>query len=192
MTCTVCGKCAEICPVGANKVYGKAYTVDEIFEIILRDADYFDATGGGVTFSGGECMLYPEYVAKIAKKCHACEISVAIDTAGCVPFSSFEKVLPYSDIFLYDLKAIDGELHKRGTGRDNGLILENLDLLLETGKRVIIRVPVIPGFNDGEELQKIKNFCDERKLVYELLPYHTFGEDKKNALISAKQPTKEK
>ena len=95
-TCTVCGKCATVCPTGAVKVYGKGYTPDEIFEIIKRDAPYFDATGGGVTLSGGECMLYPDFVTEIAKRCHACQISVAIDTAGAVPFSSFEKLVLFS------------------------------------------------------------------------------------------------
>ena len=178
----MCGKCAEICPAGAIKIYGKSYTDDEIFDIISRDVAYYNATGGGVTFSGGECMLYPDFVEKIAKRCNACKISVAVDTAGCVPFSSFEKVLPYTDIFLYDIKCITPELHKRGTGKDNELILKNLDLLLEEGKRVIIRVPVIPEFNDGDELNLINEICEVRGLEYELLPYHTFGEDKRKAL----------
>ena len=184
-SCTGCGKCSECCPQQAIKIYGKDFTINDIFDIIERDKAYFDATGGGVTFSGGECMLYPNFVSEIAKKCKACGISVAIDTAGAVPFSSFERVLPYTDVFLYDIKCISPELHKKGTGKDNGLILENLDLLLEAGKRVIIRVPVIPEFNDSE-LEKIKCFCDAKGLTYELLPYHTFGESKKAALTRLK------
>ena len=185
-SCAVCGKCSEICPQNAIKVYGKDFTFDEIFDIIKLDKAYFEATGGGVTFSGGECMLYPEFVAEMARRCQACGISVAIDTAGSVPFTSFEKVLPYTDIFLYDIKCIDPELHKKGTGADNRLIIENLDLLLKVGKRVIIRVPVIPGFNDDTELEKIKAFCESRGLIFELLPYHSFGESKKTALNSFK------
>ena len=181
-SCSVCGKCSENCPTGAIRIYGKKYTFDAIFEIIERDKAYFDATGGGVTLSGGECMLYPDFVAEIAKRCHASGISVAIDTAGSVPFASFEKVMPYVELFLYDIKAIDPDLHKKGTGVDNSLILNNLERLIASGKRVIARVPVIPGFNDDGELEKIKSFCEERKIPYELLPYHSYGESKKNAL----------
>ena len=184
--CTVCGKCVKTCPTGAVKIYGKEYTPDELFEIIKRDAPYFDATGGGVTLSGGECMLYPDFVTEIAKRCHTCQISVAVDTAGAVPFSSFEKVLPYVNLFLYDIKCTDPELHKKGTGRDNSLILENLNKLLKASVRAKIRVPLIPGFNDGDELEKIKSFCENRGLPYELLPYHDYGENKKIALICAK------
>ena len=180
--CTVCGKCSETCPTGAIKIYGKPYTLDELLEIIKRDKAYFDATDGGVTFSGGECMLYPEYLREIAKRCYACGISVAIDTAGAVPRESFEEVMPYTDIFLYDVKCIDSDLHKKGTGVSNKLILENLDFLIASKKRIIVRVPVIPGFNEGEEMERVKRFCESRALTYELLPYHTFGEDKRRAL----------
>ena len=185
-SCTSCGKCTEICPESARKLYGREYTVKEVFELIRADKAYFDATGGGVTFSGGECMLYPEYVRDLAILCRSNGISVAIDTAGCVPYSSFELILPHVDLFLYDIKAITPSLHKRGTSQDNTLILENLEKLIETGKRIIIRVPVIPDFNDGNELKKITEFCDTRNLKYELLPYHEFGIDKENAINNFK------
>lgn len=180
--CVACGRCAERCPAGARKQYGRPYSVDELFEIIEKDRSYYDATGGGVTFSGGECMLYPEFLVQIAKRCRENSISVAIDTAGCVPYESFEKVLPYADLFLYDVKALDPHLHRTGTGKDNALILANLDRLQKAGKDILIRVPVIPDFNDGEELARIRQFCDERHLPAEFLPYHAFGTDKKAAL----------
>ena len=191
--CVSCGACndlcdasnesiVEACPEGARKLYGKSYTSDELLRIIKADKTFFDATDGGVTFSGGECMLYPEYLTSLAASCRELGISVAIDTAGCVPFSYFEAVLPYTDIFLYDIKCIDAELHKKGTGRDNSLIISNLEKLIGSGKRIIIRVPMIPNFNDGDGLECIKDFCDERHLSYELLPYHEFGESKKQAL----------
>ncbi len=182
--CVVCSadKNVELCPNRAKKVYGKNYTVDELFEIIAADRIYFDATGGGVTFSGGECMLYPDFLAQIARRCYESGISVAVDTAGNVPFSSFEKVLPYTEMFLYDIKSIDPELHKRGTGADNALILSNLQKLIKTGKKILIRIPEIPDFNKGDEVERIKEYCDENALPYEVLPYHNIGESKLIAL----------
>ncbi len=181
--CISCGRCVQLCPVSARKLYGTKYSPEELLKIIAADKLYYDATGGGVTFSGGECMLYPEFVALLAKLCQESDISVAIDTAGYVPYESFEKVLPYVDIFLYDIKCIDGELHRKGTGKDNELILENLERLIKEGKRIIIRTPQIPDFNDGEELERIKAFCIEKGLEHEILSYHEFGEDKKKALL---------
>ena len=170
------------CPSQARKSYGEAYTPEALMEILLADRDFYFATGGGVTFSGGECLLYPDFAAKLAKLCREQGISVAIDTAGHVPFSHFEKVLPYADLFLYDIKCLDSELHRRGTGVGNERILENLDRLLSLGARVLIRIPQIPGFNEGEELERVCAYCIERELPYEILPYHRFGEDKAAAL----------
>ena len=181
-SCTVCGRCADTCPADARKLYGVEYTPDELLDIIKADKQYFLATDGGVTFSGGECMLYPDYITTLTELCKKEGISVAIDTAGCVPFSIFERVLPYTDIFLYDIKCLDEQLHIKGTGKSNKTILQNLTRLKETKKRIIIRIPVIPGFNDGEELDKIKNFCQSNALPYEFLPYHEFGTAKAEAL----------
>lgn len=152
--------------------------------VLIADQDFYTATGGGVTFSGGECMLYPEFVAQIARLCWENGISVAIDTAGNVPYAHFEMVLPYTDLFLYDIKCLDHELHRRGTGVGNERILENLERLCQEGKRILIRVPQIPGFNEGEELARICEYCETRRLPYELLSYHQFGEDKKKALLA--------
>ena len=191
--CIGCGTCQkladgekayELCPADAIKLYGKSFTVDELFEIIKADKAYFDATDGGVTFSGGECMLYPKFLKEIAKKCKESGICVAIDTAGCVPFSSFEEILPYADLFLYDIKALDSDLHKRGTGVDNTLILENLEGLIKSGKRIIVRIPCIPEFNEGNEVERIKDFCKDKDLEFEVLTYHSFGESKRLALTN--------
>lgn len=183
--CTLCGMCAENCPGEARKLYGKSYSAEELHQIILADRDYYLATGGGVTFSGGECMLYPDFLAELAQKCTVSGIHVAIDTAGNVPWTHFERILPYADCFLYDIKALDPELHRAGTGAGNTLILQNLDKLLHVGKQVIIRTPVIPGFNDHEELERISRYCSVRGLPHEKLAYHTFGESKKAAINKA-------
>ena len=131
-------------------------------------------------------MLYADFLASVARLCYDDGIKVAVDTAGCVAFSEFEKVLPYTDLFLYDIKALDDELHIKGTGQSNRLILENLDRLISTGKKITVRVPVIPNFNDGEELERIRLYCENRGLDVEFLPYHQMGEDKEKALAAIK------
>ena len=186
LTCETCGACVETCPEQARKLYGKQISVQSLMDVIKADAEFFRATGGGVTVSGGECLLYPEFVAELAMECKKEGIPVAVDTAGSVPFSHFERVLPYVDLFLYDIKCLDPDLHKRGTGKDNLLILENLERLKKTDKQILIRIPVIPNFNEGEEVERIKAFCKDRNLAFETLAYHAFGEDKKRAL-SAKR-----
>ena len=127
-------------------------------------------------------MMYPDFLAQLAGRCRANGIPVAIDTAGCVPWESFEKILPHAELFLYDIKALDPALHRAGTGKENTLILQNLERLLQTGAHIIVRTPVVPGFNDGEELAAIQAYCRERSLPLETLAYHTFGESKKEAL----------
>lgn len=185
--CSKCFSCVERCHSGARRGYGKIYTAEELLTVIEADKAFYLATGGGVTFSGGECMLYADFLASVARLCKEVGISVAIDTAGCVPFTEFEKVLPYADLFLYDIKALDEDLHIKGTGKSNKLILENLECLIETGKKITVRVPVIPNFNDGDEVERIRLYCEERGLNAEFLPYHEMGEGKKNALMAAKK-----
>jgi len=184
--CTLCGACVAQCHADARRIYGKSYTVSALMEIILADKPFFDATGGGVTFSGGECMLYPEFVAALGAACHEKGITVAIDTAGNVPYEAFETVLSHADIFLYDIKCLDPALHKRGTGVDNARILANLEALCRTGKKIVVRIPEIPDFNKGEEVERIKEYCRARALPFEVLPYHAMGEGKKCALLAAR------
>ena len=185
--CKACGECALYCAYGARKVYGKQYSVSELADIIAKDKNLYDRSGGGATFSGGECMLYPDFIAALASECKQNGISVAIDTAGCVEWSSFERVLPFVDIFLYDIKCIDEELHRKFTGRSNGLILENFERLTKTDKRIIVRVPVIPYFNEGEQMEKIRDYLARFRVEkVEYLPYHDMGEGKKSALLLAK------
>ncbi|MDD4495560.1 MAG: glycyl-radical enzyme activating protein, partial [Eubacteriales bacterium] len=183
--CTFCGKCEIYCPNSALKICGMDYTEEELFEIINKDKIFYENSGGGVTFSGGECMLYPNELEKILKKCRENKIHTAVDTAGCVPWESFEKILPYTDLFLYDVKCLSEDLHKQGTGVSNNLILSNLERLSAFfNGRIIVRIPIIPGFNDdAEELRKIAAFLKNINLTdVELLPYHKMGKAKYTAL----------
>ena len=183
--CTLCGKCTIYCPVDARKVCGREYTVDEVFAEVIKDKAYYDNSGGGVTFSGGECMLQIDFLLEILKKCKENGIHTAVDTAGHIPFQSFEKILPYTDLFLYDIKILDIQKHKKYTGVGNELILENLKKLFNSKAKIWIRIPIISDINDSvEEMQKIKDFLDEngKPEKIELLPYHAMGENKYSAI----------
>ena len=184
-TCDLCGKCTIYCPHDAREICGKEYTVDEVLREVIKDKLFYENSGGGVTFSGGECMLQIDFLTEILKVCKENGIHTALDTAGHVPFERFERILPYTDLFLYDIKCFDSEKHKKYTGVGNDLILENLKRLLAKGTPVWIRIPIIPTVNDtAEELQKIKAFletCHPPKKI-ELLPYHAMGEHKYDAI----------
>ena len=183
--CTFCGECTLFCPQNARVICGREYTVEEVFREIEKDKPFYASTGGGVTFSGGECMLQIEFLSEILNKCHVNGIHTAVDTAGCVPQESFEKIMPNTDIFLYDIKCFDNEKHKQYTGVGNQLILENLKKLLALKKRVWVRIPVIPSVNDTEgEMLLIRKFLENSGYPekVELLPYHTMGENKYEAM----------
>jgi len=182
-SCTLCGKCSEVCESGARKICGKEYTTDELIKEILKDKMFYESSSGGVTFSGGECMLQIDFLEAILKKCRENKIHTAIDTAGCVPREYFERILPYTDMFLYDVKAIDGELHKHCTGQSNRLILDNLLFLDSCGKDMEIRIPYVPGINSGE-IEKIAEFLERLndKTKVSVLPYHSHADTKYAAL----------
>jgi len=156
--CIGCGTCggvkseetAALCPTEALMVYGKPYTVEALAEELAQDAPFFHRSGGGVTLSGGECLAQPEFAAALAKELHQRGISVFIDTCGFVSRKALDGVIPYADKFLYDLKAVDPQVHRACTGQDNTLILENLRYLSQKGCRIEIRIPLVVGCNDGE------------------------------------------
>ena len=181
--CDFCGKCELYCPAEARKICGREYTSDEVLAEVIKDKAFYDNSGGGVTFSGGECMLQLDFLCEILEKCKSAGIHTAVDTAGNVPWESFEKILPFTDLFLYDIKAFGAELHRKGTGVSNELILENLKNL--SGRAdIIVRIPVIGGYNDNdEEIRQIADFLKQIKIIKaELLPYHAMGEHKYTAL----------
>ena len=156
--CILCGVCrgqrsaeaAELCPAGALVHYGEQYTAAKLCERICRDEVFFKNSGGGVTLSGGECLAQIDFAAEVARILHERGISVYVDTCGFVSRAALDKIMPYTDKFLYDIKAVDPDVHKRCTGRDNAPILENLCYLVERGCRIEIRFPLVVGYNDGE------------------------------------------
>ena len=156
--------------------YGKEYTVDELLPILLKDKDFYDNSGGGVTLSGGECLLQADFCAELLKQLKANGIHTAVDTAGLVSKTALDKVLPYTDVFLYDVKAISEAVHKTCTGQGNGQILDNLLYLEEKGAEVEIRIPYVPDFNDGE-MEKIGEFLSRLRCVEKVrvLKYHNLA-----------------
>ena len=197
--CILCGSCALICPNDAKSICGRTYSVEEILKEIKKDKQYYISSNGGVTFSGGECMLQIDFLSELLRECKKEGIHTAVDTAGNVPFSYFERILPYTDIFLYDIKCMDPDTHKKHTGVTNEFILGNLKNLFKNKKSIIIRIPVITGINDTtEEMQRVKYFFDKNGYPdkVELLPYHKLGEHKYIAIdkeaISFKVPSKSK
>ena len=191
--CNGCGRCKDlsvdndefICYNVAKEICGKEYTVSDILQEILKDKAFYDNSGGGVTFSGGECMLQIDFLEEILSRCKEKGIHTAVDTAGNVAWESFERILHNTDLFLYDIKVMDELLHKQYTGVDNKLILENLVKVLNTEANVWVRIPIVPGVNDSiEEMKKIEKFFKEygRPEKIELLPYHAMGENKYPAL----------
>ncbi|MBE6938040.1 MAG: glycyl-radical enzyme activating protein [Ruminococcaceae bacterium] len=183
--CLVCGACAKQCWSGAIRVEGREAEEDEIFAEITRDRAAYISSGGGVTFSGGEPLLWGELVCSLGEKCRREGIHVAIETSAYAPPEAVERAAKSADLVMCDIKAVSPELHRAGTGWDNGLILENIGLLSRSPTELILRTPVVPGFNDGEaELKAIGRFVASlpNRHVLELLPFHGLCKGKYTAL----------
>ena len=181
--CTVCGRCETVCPVGIREVIGREYTVKELVKVLMKDQIFYEDSGGGVTFSGGEAMTMDlNYLLAVARELHRQEITLTIDPCGYVPYEKFQALLPYVDTFLYDVKVMDPEIHSQYMGVDNELILENLVRLARDGARLYIRIPVIREVNGNEKnMKEIIMFLkkhDIRPPQINLLPYHDTGSGK--------------
>ena len=183
--CVACGRCVDACLFDALVLYGRKVTPEEILPELLEDRLFYTQSGGGVTLSGGEPLLHPAFCAELFGLLQREGIPCAMDTCGEVPWSAFEAVLPVTELFLYDLKQVNPERHRRCTGVSNERILENLRRLSDTGKEIEIRMPLVPGFNDEEEnLEAAGRFLAGLKPLrgVRLLPYHSFGRSKYRAI----------
>ncbi len=181
--CTACGKCESVCPASALLLYGKTITVEQAYQKLMQDKLFYDKSGGGVTISGGEPLMQPEFCRALLERLKQSGVSTAIDTCGFASRAAIDAVLPYTDTFLYDVKAFDEDVHIRATGQSNATVLENLRYIDKAGKRIEIRIPLVPGFNDGE-IEKIAQLLASLSSVrcVKLLAYHDFAMDKYTAL----------
>lgn len=178
--CDNCGKCIEVCPHGARELAGREITTEELFAEIMKDQAYYATSGGGVTFSGGEPLLQPEFMETMLRMCKEAGVHTAVETAGNVNWQTIANLLPYVDLFLYDIKAVDGQTHRYCTGVENDLILENARKLMEIClEKILFRMPVVPGYNDSQ-VAEVATFTEGFPL--ELLPYHRTGMGKYDAL----------
>lgn len=173
--CTVCGECVPVCFADARQLVGSAYDIDDAMALIDADARFYGQSGGGVTFSGGEPMNQPDLLLPLAKRCKANGYHTALDTSGYAPWTTFEQILPYIDLVLYDLKLMDEARHQHFTGVSNKLILDNLRKLAAMEIDLWLRLPLVPGITDTEEnLSATAAFLNSlpRKLKLSILLYH--------------------
>ena len=179
-SCDNCLKCVDDCYVGALAPFAENYTVDKLFGEIERDQGYF-GVDGGVTIGGGEATLFPEFTLSLIQKCRKSYIHTALDTCGYIETDTGIKCLEEADLVLYDIKGLDPETHKKATGVDNGIILENLKRRNDTGKDIIIRLPLIPGYTDSfenikQEVELLSGMESVKRI--DLIPFHKYAEIK--------------
>lgn len=177
--CDNCGECAAACHPHALYLCGEDYTVDEIVEKVLADRSFFEHSGGGATVSGGEALCQPDFTREVLRRLKEEGIHTALDTTGYAKWETVESVMPYVDLFLYDLKHMDSAKHKEIIGVPNEPIIENAKRIAAAGGKMQVRIPVIPMFNDSEEnIRKTAELCRElgdAVTVIQLLPYHNLG-----------------
>ena len=185
--CANCLRCAEVCPADAIKVWGKPMTVDEVMAVLKKDRHYYDRTGGGVTVSGGEAMVQWEFTRELFRTCRIAGIHTCVESAMHCPTEHMEAVLQYADMMIADVKHMDSNIHRQLTGVGNELILRNLVLASRKGIPMVIRTPVVMGYNDSEENilaigRFIKDALGSAVIQYQLLPYRKMGTEKYEAL----------
>ncbi len=190
--CIKCGTCKGIvneetektCPTEAIVTFGQEYDVHTLADELSEDMDFYENSGGGVTLSGGECLMQPDFVLDLSKQLRKRGISVYIDTCGFVKRETLEAIIPYADKFLYDIKAIDEKVHKKCTGQSNSIILDNIKYLSDKGCKIEVRYPLVVGYND-DQVNKIGEFLSKLKGItkVKVLKYHNFAGSRYDALI---------
>ena len=183
--CQACGACVDVCYADSRQIAGRAYTVAEVMAVVERERLFAEASGGGVAFSGGEPLMQVKFLLALLQAAKQAGLHTAVDTCGYAPWRAFERILPFTDVFLYDLKLMDSESHRRYTGVSNERILDNLRRLSRMGRPLILRVPLIPGVNDSQqELQALGAFAAGLPSLQriDLLPYHNSAESKYHGL----------
>ena len=198
--CVRCFMCVDVCPAGAILQAGREYTVDEVMKTVESDRAYYDNSGGGLTLSGGEPLLQPEFSKAILESAKEKGFNTAIETSGYAPSEVIKDISPLVDLFLYDVKLTNDADHKRFTGVGRDLIISNLRLLNEEKKQIVLRCPIIPGVNDNDlhfdAIASLANELDSVKRI-DIEPYHDLGTAKyekfgKKASFSAEPPSKER
>jgi pyruvate formate lyase activating enzyme len=179
--CTTCGTCADVCPSGAADIVGSRVTVEQLLDHIERDTPFFDQSGGGVTFSGGEPLTQPAFLREVLDLCHERDIHRAVDTCGFANQDALRSIAKRVDLFLFDLKFVDPDLHQRYTGVRNERILDNLEMLSRMKKVIHVRIPVIPTVTDIEgNFEAIGEFVAAlpHPAPIRLLPHHSTAMEK--------------
>ncbi len=191
--CITCGKCAAICYSGALNMAGSIMTVGDVLTELKKDSNHYRRSGGGITLSGGEPLIQSEFTEQLLKGCKANGWHTAIETTAYTDENTLKRVLPWLDLFLMDIKHMDPNKHRQHTGKTNELILENAKIISQSNVKMIVRVPIIPEFNDNvDDIQAITDFARKLKVVEEvhLLPYHRLGQNKYGYLGSKYQMEK--
>lgn len=184
--CTLCGRCTAFCPAGANEICGKTATVEEIMKTVIRDKKFYETSGGGLTISGGEPSMQPEFTLRLMEAAKNEGISSAVETCGHGSPEFYQKAADFGGLFLFDIKETDPVKHKTLTGQDNTLILANLRALMQRNADIILRLPLIPEINDSQEdlagLCSLLGKCKDHIRYAEIMPYHQLGVTKEKAL----------
>ncbi|MBE9507355.1 MAG: glycyl-radical enzyme activating protein [Chloroflexi bacterium] len=179
--CTLCGACVEACYAEAREIVGREVTPAQVMAQIEQDIPFYDESGGGVTFSGGEPLLQQGFLLALLRACQEQEIHTAVDTCGFAPWEVLDEIRAYVDLFLYDLKLMDDAKHRKLTGVSSELILRNLQMLSERGHDIFLRVPIVPGVNDDDEnIRQIGTFAAGLPHLnrVDILPYHRAASNK--------------